>query len=371
MKTILKVGVIGGGAMGQGIASLVAQSGIPVVIKEINEELAQKALENIFSKIDKAAERGKIMSDKADMAKSLISASSDEIFLTNVDLVIEAVFEDMEVKKKVFHSLDFVVPKRAIFATNTSSLSITEMASATERPKQVVGMHFFNPPITMPLVEIISGKETDEETVETVEQFARDLSKTTIRVKECPGFLVNRLLMPYLNEAVLLLSETTLKPEEIDRQAVEFGWRMGPFMLLDYLGIDIAAHVARILFQGFGERAKPAPLMEILANEKRYGVKTSAGFYVYQPDAGFEDIMKIVEKNFPQRRPLSPEEGFMRMMRGMANEALLCLDEGISTAEDIETGCRLGIGFPFTKLGPLHWAEKEMGRKIFTEEEKW
>lgn len=400
---IYKVGVIGGGAMGQGIASLVAQQGVPVVIKEMNEELAAKARRQIDNKIDQAVERGKLLLEKADMAKALISVTAGVEELKDADLIIEAVFEEMEVKQQVFQELDQLLPPQAIFASNTSSLPISVMASVTNRRARVAGVHFFNPPITRPLVELIAGQETSKETIDSLEDFAKNaLGKVTIRVKECPGFLVNRMLLPYLNEAALLLGETNLSVEAIDDEARKFGWPMGPFALLDYLGVDVSCKVAKILYAGYGERARPAPVMKLLVELSRYGKKSGAGFYVSDGSEGFEDISAILKREFPNRKDAAAQDGFFRMMAGMANEAFLCLEEGIATAADIEKGCLYGVAFPFALGGPLHWAEKfgldkllaglrnleqacglrfkpsallaqyaEQGKKIFENEESW
>jgi 3-hydroxyacyl-CoA dehydrogenase len=369
---IYKVGVIGGGAMGQGIALLISQKGVPVVIKELNSELAEKARKKIFEKIDKAVERGKILLDQAEMAKNLVIATANYDEILDVDLIIEAVYENIEIKKKVFKELDQILPKHVIFASNTSSLSITEMAKATNREDKVIGMHFFNPPVSMPLVEIIKALKTSEETVNEIEDFAKyTLGKITIKVKECPGFLVNRLLMPYLNEATYLLTETKLTPEEIDRTARDFGWPMGPFVLMDYLGIDICAEVAKILYNAYGERAKPAPLMTILVTLNRLGNKAGAGFYVYDETKGFEDLKVIIDREFPNRINMDIEEGYYRMMLGMINEAFLCLEEEIATKDDIEIGCRYGIGFPFALIGPLHYAESIGLDKILSDLKKY
>lgn len=355
-KAIRKVAIIGGGAMGRGIALLVSQKGTPVVIKEINSELAQKSLQTVYGKLDEAAKRGKLLANPADV-KRLITATDSFDGIKDADLVIEAVFEKMEVKKAIFAELDKVLRPDAILATNTSSLSVSEMASATSRADRFVGMHFFNPPITMPLVELISGKETSEDTRITVETFAKDsLGKTVIRVKECPAFLVNRLLMPYLNEATHLLTETTLTVEEIDSRVSKFGWPMGSFQLLDYLGIDVAAEVAEICYKGYGERAKPAPLMKRLVELGRFGQKTGAGFYA---NKDHESLGSIIEKEYPSRSGLNVDDGFKRMMYCMVNEAFMCLEEGIASPEDIDTGCLYGIGFPLSLEGPLHWAQKE------------
>lgn len=371
MQGIFKVAVIGGGAMGQGIALLVAQKGVPVVIKEMNPELAEKSQRKIIEKIDKAAERGKIMVDQAEMAKALISTTANYNEIMDADLVIEAVFENMEVKKKVFQEIDGILPAHVIFATNTSSLSITEMGSTTNRKDKIIGLHFFNPPVTMPLVELIRSQETSAETLDIVEDFAKNsLGKVSIRIKECPGFLVNRMLLPYLNEATLLLSESNLTIEEIDNKAKEFGWPMGPFFLMDYLGVEVCAEVAKILYAGYGERAKPAPLMEVLVKLGRYGNKAGAGFYVVDETKGFENLTEVLRREFPNRQNLDAEEAYRRMILGMVNEALLCIEEGIASAEDIETGCKYGIGFPFSIGGPLHWAESEGLDKILADLKK-
>lgn len=359
-KAIYKVGVIGGGTMGRGIALLVSQKGIPVVIKEINQELADKSLRSLHEKLNSAVARGKLMSDAAELAKGLVSATANFEDINDVDLVIEAVFENLEIKKGLFSNADKFINPDAIFATNTSSLSITDISSVTLRPDKFIGMHFFNPPITMPLVELISGRETSEDTLSTVEVFAKDsLGKVTIRVKECPAFLVNRLLMPYLNEATFLLTETNLTVEEIDGGAGQFGWPMGPFMLLDYLGVDVASDVAGICYVGYGERAKPAPLMSKLVQLGRLGNKSGAGFYVNDNSGKFETLAAVIEKEYPSRKYVSVDEGFHRMMVGMVNEAFLCLEGGVSSADEIESGCLYGIGFPMALEGPLHWAEKE------------
>lgn len=356
---IYNVGIIGGGAMGAGIAQLIVRQNTPVVIREINDELAQKALNRVNSKLDEWVQKGKMTEDIAERRKMLITTTSKLEDLADCDLVIEAVFERMDVKKKVFAEIDKIAKPEAIFATNTSALSITEMASATNRKDRFIGTHFFNPPTAMKLIELISGKDTSEETLLAVEDFSRSaLQKTTIRVKECPGFLVNRLLMPYLNEATLLLQESKLGIGEIDEKVRAFGWPMGPFTLLDFLGIDVAAEVAKILYEGYGERAKAAELMNVVVELKRIGVKGGAGFYIYQPDKGFQELEEILKEKYPNRIDLSLDEGLERMMLGMVNEAVISLEEGVSTASDIETGCLFGIGFPLSIGGPLHYADK-------------
>ncbi len=365
MQAIYKVGIIGGGAMGQGLTSLVARQGIPVVVKEVNEELAEIALQKVHAKFDSWVSRGKMLADRAEDRKMLVQSTYDLNDITDVDLVIEAVYESREVKTDLFAQLDTVLPPHVIFASNTSALSISELAASTCRPEKVAGLHFFNPPTYMSLVELIAGEGSSKETLDVLEDFARNsLGKVPINVKECPGFLVNRLLMPYLNEAALLLSETNLTLRQIEDQAGNFGWPMGPFTLLDFLGIDVAAEVAKILCNGYPERFVPAPLMETLVKLGRFGQKSGAGFFVIDETQGFEPLFAIRNREFPGRKDITVEEGFRRMMLGLINEAFRCLEEGVSSPEDIETGCKFGIGFPAALEGPLHWAISEGLSKI-------
>lgn len=359
-QTINKIAVIGGGAMGQGIAMLISQRNLPVVVKEISEELAQKTLRAFRQKIDRAVSRGQIMSGDAQIAKELFSVTADYADLADVDLAIEAVFEDLNVKKKVFKELDENLPPHAILATNTSSLSISQIADVTNRPDKVIGMHFFNPPITMSLIEMIMTSKTSEETVETVARLSQNLGKTPIKVKECPAFLVNRLLMPYLNEAMFLLSETNLDTQKIEQAAQRFGWPLGPYSLLDYLGIDIAYHTTKVIQDGYGERIVPAPILSVLYEAKRFGHKNGAGFFVYSNDKKYENLEDIRNRLFPNREDIDPDQAYFRMMSSMINEAFLCLEEEIASTDDIETGMRLGLGFPAALVGPLHWAQDKL-----------
>lgn len=360
VRTIQKVAVIGGGTMGSGIGQHIAQKGISVVIKEVNDERARGCKDLIFSRLDKAARIGIVSLSDAENAKDHFSTASSYDEIKDADLVIEAIFEDMNEKKVVFGELNLLFPEDVIFTTNSSSLSITEIASVTNRPERFIGTHFFNPAFTAPLVELVRGEKTSDETFTAVRRFMETvLGKTPILVKGCPGYLVNRLLLPYLNEAARLLTETKLTVKQIDARADKFGWPMGPFKLLDFVGIDIAANVAKILYAGYGERAEPAPLMHRLVELGRIGNKVGAGFYTKA--AGFEDIQSVIDSEYPNRRELDIEEGFKRMMAGLCKEAILCLEEEIAPANVIETGATLGIMFPMALEGPLHYAQEKYG----------
>ena len=365
---IFKVGVVGGGAMGSGLAALIARKGVPVVVKEILPELAEQAQERIYGKFKGWCDRGKISESQLNQFRAMVSVTYRWEDCKDVDLLIEAVSEKMDVKKKVFSDADKFLPPHVVFASNTSALSISEMAESVSdaRKPQVVGLHFFNPPTQMPLVELIATAKASKEVLDAVADFAANtLGKTVVRVKECPGFLVNRLLMPYLNEATVLLMETKLTPEQIDAEAKNFGWPMGPFTLLDMLGLDVAAEVADILQRGYGERAKFSPILRKLVDLKRFGVKSGAGFY----GDDVPSVIDIILENYPDSRSkdVSAADGFRRMMAGLVNEAVLALEEGVASAEDIELGCLYGIGFPLAREGPLHWAQKNglLAKPIF------
>lgn len=363
-REIRKVAIIGGGEMGRGIGQLVAQKGFPVVVKEVSDDRAKACREAVFSQLDKVLRSRAIERSEAEGAKARFSVTGSYDDIRDADLVIEAVFEDMKVKKSVFKEIDPLFPEHVIFATNSSSLSITELASVTKRPDRFIGMHFFNPAPSprSALVELVRGDQTSDETHGVAERFVKvDLQKTPITVKGCPGYLVNRLLLPYLNEAAHLLTETTLAVKQIDARATAFGLPMGPFALLDYVGNDIAANVAEILYKGYGERAKPVPILRRMVELGRIGKKTKAGFYIADSSLRLEDIQVIIDQEYPNRQELNIEIGFKRMMAGFRNEALLCLQEGIASPDIIDKGTVLGIGFPMALEGPLHDTQDRYG----------
>lgn len=365
MKAIQKVVILGGGTMGADLAALMLQRRKLVVVKEVSKELAEKVKNNLYRRMDGWKQSGRISDSDTQTMKELLAVTDNYCDLQDEGLlVIEAVPENMELKQRIFVELEENLPQDAIFVSNTSSLPITQLAMNMKDKSRLLGLHFFNPPTKMPLVEIILSRYSSDEVVESVERFTKKtLQKTTIRVKDCPGFLVNRLLLPYLNEAVMLLTETDLTPEAIDAEAKKFGWPMGPFVLMDFLGIDVCAEVAKFMHVSYGERAEPAPLLKTLVKLNRLGVKTgNVGFY------GGAPLLNILDAEFPKRsgRSMTAAEGFQRMMMGMVNEAFHCLGEGVSSAQDIDTGSMLGIGFPMTYGGVLHWTEGQGLVKIIS-----
>ncbi|MED3717868.1 3-hydroxyacyl-CoA dehydrogenase family protein [Geobacillus thermodenitrificans] len=278
------IGVVGAGTMGGGIANLAALSGFDVILVDIDEHMLQKARSRMEVFMDKSVAKGKLTAEQKHEALERVKGSTSLQDMKQADIIIEAVIENMEVKKEVFSQLDNIAPEHAILATNTSSMSITEIASATNRPSQVVGMHFFNPPQLMKLVEVVRGYKTSDETVEQTKEFARKLKKEPVEVKkDSPGFIVNRIMIPQFIEAIRLVEEGVASMEDIDK-AVTLGlnYPMGPFTLQDFAGVDIGLHVMDYFYEEFKDDRFAAPLLlRQLVRAGRLGRKTGAGFYDY------------------------------------------------------------------------------------------
>lgn len=353
---IFKVGVVGGGTMGGGIAALVARQGLPVVVKEGSDSLAESARKKIHGRFQSWYNKNKIDGHRLEELKSLVEVTSDSEALADVDLFIEAVPENLELKKKIFIEFDGILPSYVIMASNTSSLPITELGKVTKRSDRVIGMHFFNPPTTMILLEVVNGQHTSAETLLTVEDFARTtLQKTTIKVMDRPGFLLNCLLIPYLNEPVLALEQSLILPEQIDAEARKYGWPMGPFTLLDFVGIDVALFVSDFLVKSYPERLTAPSLFKIMVDDDRLGDKSGAGFY--NLDESRETLESILSKHFPNRTSrFTSQDVFKRMMASFLNEAVGAVEDGVASKEDIELGAQAGIGCPYG--GPLHIIDK-------------
>lgn len=357
---IFKAGVVGAGAMGGGIAQVITYSGLPVVVKDIDEkqlELARSTVEGIYQS---RVEKGKMTAGQMQEKLDLIEYTLDYDAFGDVDIVIEAVPEVMKVKQQVFKELDEVCGPDTIFASNTSALSITEMGKATGRPNKVIGMHFFNPAHVMKLVEVIPGLDTSQETIDDVVMFTESLRKIPVVVQECPGFLVNRLLMPYLNEAVWALSEGAATAQEIDTAMTGFGWPMGPFTLMDMLGIDVCYDVGAYLYSEYGERMRPAPLYDPIFKAGRYGEKTGAGFYGYggQSDEPVRQMIKELQDSGQVRTGTAFSVD--RLMMPLINEAVHCITEHIANINDIDMACIAGIGMKVgdERMGPLQLADQ-------------
>ncbi|MFD1929399.1 3-hydroxybutyryl-CoA dehydrogenase [Sporosarcina siberiensis] len=281
---INKIMVIGAGQMGSGIAQVCAQAGYAVYLNDIKEESFAKGLAGITKNLSRSVEKERMTEDEKNAILARISKSLDLQDAENVDLIIEAAVENMDIKKTIFKKLDAIAPSHTILATNTSSLSITELAAVTARPEKVIGMHFMNPVPVMKLVEIIRGLATTDEVYKAVEDLTRDLTKVPVEVNDFPGFVANRVLMPMINEAIYTLYEGVATKEAID-DVMKLGMNhpMGPLQLADFIGLDTCLYIMETLHEGFGDsKYRPCPLLRKYVNAGWYGKKSGRGFYSYE-----------------------------------------------------------------------------------------
>jgi len=281
---IKKVGVVGCGLMGSGIAEVCAKSGYKTKVREVSEELLKKGQERVNKSLDKAVERGKATAEQKKQTLENLSFTTKLEDFKEVDLVIEAVIENMEEKKKIYKALDSVCPAHTIFVSNTSSLSIVEMGSVTKRISKMLGMHFFNPVPVMKLVELVKPITVDPEVFETAKKFAQSLGKTVIIAKDTPGFIVNLLLVPYLLDAVRAVESGLATKEDIDTgMTLGCGHPMGPIALLDFVGLDTTYYIAEAMYQEFKDtRYAAPPLLKTMVLAGFNGKKAGRGFYIYQ-----------------------------------------------------------------------------------------
>jgi 3-hydroxyacyl-CoA dehydrogenase len=357
---IYKAAVIGAGTMGAQIAQVISYSGLPVILKDMNQEAVDKGIATIRKIYQGRVEKGKMTGSEMEQKMALVSGATGYDDFADVDIVIEAIFEDVKVKQKLFQELEKVTPAGTIFATNTSSLSISAIASAVKKADKVIGMHFFNPAHVMKLVEVIPGLATSSETMDDVVALSESLRKIPIKVQECPGFLVNRLLMPYLNEAAIAIRESAQPIQamkQADEMIMKIGMPMGPYTLSDMIGIDISEKVSDILYDAYGPRMAPAPLIHEMVSAKRLGQKNGVGFY--SADSTKEkELEEMIKKAQAKAGTKTTSMTMERLIYPMINEAVLTLQEGIATASDIDIAMLAGVGFPQDKGGPLHYADQ-------------
>ena len=358
-REVTRMGVLGAGVMGGGIAQLAAYNGVAARLKDIRHEAVASGLAHARSLFDSAVRRRRLTRLEGDARMALVSGGLDYAGFGSVDLVVEAVVERMDVKKAVLAETEAAVPPHAVLTTNTSSLSVDEMAEALDRPGQFAGMHFFNPVHRMPLVEVVRGAATSDDTVETVAAFAAALGKIPVVTGDGPGFLVNRILGPYLNEAGYLLGEG-LDGEAIDRIWKRWGMPMGPFRLIDEVGIDVMAHAGAALHQALGDRLEPAPALAAVAGSDRLGKKGGVGFYRYSDgkSAGFDP--SVYEAIGAPGTRTKPDATMVtdRLFLTMVNEAARVLEEGVvETAGDVDLGMIMGTGFPPFRGGLMKHAD--------------
>jgi 3-hydroxybutyryl-CoA dehydrogenase len=283
VKEIAKVGVLGGGLMGSGIAQVSAMAGFDTIVREISDPLIQKSRSGIEKTLAKGIEKGKVTEAERDAALGKLTFTTDLAQLASCDIIIEAVVEDLDMKNEMWSELNKVCPPETIFASNTSSLTIAAMAAACGRPDKMLGLHFFNPVPLMKLVEVVRTITTSDETAETAFEFAKKLGKEPVRAKDNSGFIVNLLLIPYMIDAINALERNVASVEDIDKaMQLGAGYPMGPFTLLDFVGLDTTYKIAEIMFTEYREkRYAPPPILKRMVVAGMYGKKSGKGFYDY------------------------------------------------------------------------------------------
>ncbi|MBF4433832.1 fatty acid oxidation complex subunit alpha FadJ [Vibrio anguillarum] len=358
-QTVKRIGVLGGGLMGAGISHVsVAKAKVPVRIKDVSNDGVLNALNYNYKLFDKQRKRRILSKAQMQTKMAQLSGGIDFTSYQHIDVVIEAVFEDLTLKQQMVADVEANAKTSTIFATNTSSLPIQQIAAKAARPENVIGLHYFSPVEKMPLVEVIPHQTTSQETIATVVALAKKQGKTPIVVKDCAGFYVNRILAPYMNEAaqILMAGESI---EKIDTALLDFGFPVGPITLLDEVGIDVGSKIMPILVQELGPRFQGPDVFDLLLNDNRKGRKSSKGFYTYKGkkkeiDKSIYKLLKIT----PDAKQ-SDKEIALRCVLLMLNEAVRCLDEGvIRCARDGDIGAIFGIGFPPFLGGPFRYIDQ-------------
>ena len=358
--------VIGAGVMGSGIAQWLSSRGVSVILRDVSRDQLDRGLGNIDKTYGDAVKRGLMPEEKAKEGRARIVASTAPGEMRDVEIVIEAASEKMEVKGKIFADLAAKAPRKAILATNTSALSITELGLTTGQPGRVIGLHFFNPVSRMKLVEVVVGKQTAPDTVERALAFARQVGKLPVLVQDSPGFLVNRVLFPYLLDAAELF-EKGVSAKEIDEPLVEWGMPMGPLRLIDEIGIDITVDIADTLEKPFGRRDRAADILRKMREKSMLGRKTGSGFYKYEGKTQ-TDNEALEEWRLPSGENFAAEDLTNRLVFLMVNEAARCLEEKVVAApEDADFGMMMGTGFAPGRGGPLRYADHFGLKNLVTE----
>ncbi|MEM7259824.1 MAG: 3-hydroxyacyl-CoA dehydrogenase NAD-binding domain-containing protein, partial [Pseudomonadota bacterium] len=361
-----RAAVLGAGIMGGGIAYQSASSGVPIVMKDINDQALEDGLAESDKLFFKQVKRGKLNQAQAAAAMHRIVPTLSYGDFGNVDLVVEAVVENPKIKQSVLAEVEQQIPAQAILTSNTSTISIDLLAGSLQRPENFCGMHFFNPVHRMPLVEVIRGEKSSEKAVATTVAYARTLGKTPIVVNDCPGFYVNRVLFPYFGGHRLLLQHG-VDFARIDKVMERWGWPMGPAYLLDVVGLDTGHHGGEVMAAGFPERMKYEGdgAADLLYRAERYGQKNSVGFYRYELDKRGKpkkladpDVADIIAPAVTETVEVNDEQIVERMMIPMCIETIRCLEEGIvSGPADADIGLIYGLGFPPFRGGILHYMD--------------
>ncbi|HEY3246362.1 MAG TPA: 3-hydroxyacyl-CoA dehydrogenase NAD-binding domain-containing protein [Phycisphaerae bacterium] len=369
------IAVIGAGTMGAGIAQVAAAHGCNVYLLDVSREVLDRALTSIGEWLARAVAKGKLTAAERDATLARVIPTEQMRALSAVELAIEAVVERLDVKRQIFQALEAHTPGSAVFATNTSSLSVSKIADTVSDPTRVIGLHFFNPAPLMPLVEVIAGIKSDPEVLDSATQIVRSWGKVTVRAKDTPGFVVNRVARGFYLEALRMLGEGVADIQAIDASMRDLGgFKMGPFELMDLVGLDINYAVSTSVWEQLGRppNLTPHPIQQQLVEQKRLGRKTGRGFYRYdtrtpapdvQPEGSARPppgaVMLAVQAFCARATERSAADAqkyiFARILATIMNEATLAFDEAVATADDIDIAMEQGANYP---LGPLKWAQR-------------
>jgi 3-hydroxyacyl-CoA dehydrogenase/enoyl-CoA hydratase/3-hydroxybutyryl-CoA epimerase len=370
-RPVRSVGVLGGGLMGSGIAFVTVSAGIPVRVREKDDGAASRALASVGTLLDERVKRRSMTKLERQAQMRLVTGTVDWSGMEHADLLIEAVFEDLELKREMVRAFERV-NRTGIFASNTSSLPIARIADASSRPESVLGMHYFSPVHKMPLLEVVVTPRTAPEVTVTAVAVGKKQGKTVIVVNDGPGFYTSRILAPYMNEAAEILIDGA-RVEDIDGALTGFGMPVGPIVLMDEVGIDVGAKVAKILHEAFGDRMAPPKGLEALVAEGRLGRKSRKGFYTYggkkkEVDASVYDLLP----GGRTRKKISRDEIAERTVLQMVNEAIRCLGDGVlRSARDGDVGAIFGLGFPPFLGGPFRYADAIGAQALLERLERW
>ena len=361
-RDVKSVGVLGSGLMGAGIATAHARRGVPAVMVDVSQNQLADGLKRACQVIEGRIKIGRATPQDMQEMLTRLSTSTSRAVFSEADVFVEAITENETLKKQAYGELKSLLRDDAILCSNTSTISITRMAEAAPHPERFVGMHFFYPVDRMELVEVIRGAKTDDDTVATIVALAKRIGKTPIVMQDCPGFLVNRVLLPYMNEAVLLLQEGA-SMDDIDKAATKFGMPMGPITLSDLVGLDTAYYAGQVVSTAYADRAKPTPILGELVKAGRLGNKSGSGFRKLnkkgKPEAD-PDFAPFLEKHRTDNRQFTLDELADRLFLPMLLEATRVLEEGIvAEPHHVDMGLILGIGFPPFRGGILHWCDTE------------
>jgi 3-hydroxyacyl-CoA dehydrogenase/enoyl-CoA hydratase/3-hydroxybutyryl-CoA epimerase/3-hydroxyacyl-CoA dehydrogenase/enoyl-CoA hydratase/3-hydroxybutyryl-CoA epimerase/enoyl-CoA isomerase len=372
-RKIVAAGVVGAGVMGQGIAAANVKRGIPVGLLDANQEALARGVQGVLNEVAYNKQTKQPDVQRAIELAPMVNGTFSDIELCHSDIIVEAIFEDLAAKRRLYARLEPLMREAAILASNTSTIPITELAAGLERPGQFCGLHFFNPVRQMQLVEVIRGRETSDATVATAVAYAKTLGKSPIVMNDGPGFLVNRLLLPYMNEAALLLVEGA-SIKDVERAAKDFGMPMGPITLYDVVGIDVAVHAGRTMLAAFPDRVAASPIIQRLFEAGRLGQKIGRGFFDYplakggKPPRGTEseEAARIIDEcRGPSPRKFKQEEITDRLFLPMLVEATRVLEDGlVRDVRDVDLALIYGIGFPPFRGGLFFWADQTGAARI-------